>query len=196
MVDRSRSWLEWQRLCLLLILHFLLSFVLVALHELLLILGQLCLLCFKFFHSLICRPRSLKVASSSISKFLSLHLKLSSFRLSWHSPWLLFLTIADIDRRRDACTICRIKSNTLILEAVKLFVELRGVKLRLLEKSSEVVLLAFNICLSNESVCFILMLDKLQIADINIRCQWSDSNPLCYRRLGLIISWWLRVMLQ
>ena len=95
------------------------------------------------------------------SKFLPFHLKLSALSLSRQGAWLLLLTIADIDRGSDSSTICRIQSNALVLEAVELFIELRRVKLRFLQKTSEVVLPAINIRLSGKSVRFFLMLNKL-----------------------------------
>jgi hypothetical protein len=132
---------------------------------------QFSLLGLELLHSFVCRPRSLKFTRRSISKFLPFHFKFSALSLSRQGAWLLLLTIADIDRGRNPSTICRIQSNSLVLEAVELFIELRWIKLRFLQKPGEMVLPAINIRLSGKSVHFFLMLNKLQIADIDFRSQ-------------------------
>jgi len=161
MVYSCCSRLKWEWFGLFLILNFLLSFIFIALHESLLILTQFSLLGLKFFHSFICCPRSLKFACGSISKFLPFHLQQSALGLSRQVAWLLLLTITYIDRGCNSSTICRIKSYSLILETVKLFIELWGVKLRFLQKPSEMVLPALDICLSYKSISFFLMLNEL-----------------------------------
>lgn len=81
MVDRSHLSFKREHLFLLRILHFLLALVFVSLHELLLVLSQICLLALEFLHTFVGCPWALEISGGCLAEFLSFHLHLSSFSL-------------------------------------------------------------------------------------------------------------------
>ena len=184
MINCRRFCFIGQRLCFLGFLHFLLALGLIALHQLLLLFSQLSLLAFEFFHTLVSCPRSLEFSAGSISKFLPFHFELTPLRLAGQFRPLLLGTVTDKGRGRYAGAIGGIQGNAFVFKAVKLLVELCRVKLGLLKKPSQMVLLRLDFSLSCKPGHLLLLLCNLQILNVHLWRKGPDRHCL-HRRLLL-----------